>query len=136
MAYQCEVRNKDGSICGATAQRGKDVCVFHDPAKEADGRRARRAGGLARSRSVRVLAADTPAIPLASCKDVVALLGQSIIQTRRGELDPRVANTIGFLSGMLLKALEQGQVEERLLKVEAVLGLLEEKQGKDGNNNR
>jgi hypothetical protein len=136
MAYQCEVRNKDGSICGANAQRGKDVCVFHDPAKEADGRRARRAGGLARSTSVRVLAADTPAIPLTSCKDVVGLLGESIMQTRRGELDPRVANTIGFLSGVLLKALEQGQVEERLLKVEAALGLLEEKQGKDGNNNR
>jgi hypothetical protein len=42
-------------------------------------------------------------------------------------LDPRVANTIGFLSGVFLKALEQGLVEERLLKVEAALGLSEKK---------
>jgi hypothetical protein len=127
MAYQCEVPKKDGSICGAGAQRGKVVCVFHDPAKRADGRRARRAGGLARSAPARVLPADTPAIPLTSCKDVVGLLGESIMQTRRGELDPRVANTIGFLSGVLLKALDQGLVEERLLKVEAALGLSEKK---------
>jgi hypothetical protein len=136
MAFQCEVRKKDGSICGANTQRGKDVCVFHDPAKEGDGRRARRAGGLARSASARVLPADIPPVPLNSSKDVVSLLGESILQTRRGELDPRVANTIGFLSGVLLKALEQVLVEERLLKVETALGLLEGKQGKDGNNNR
>jgi hypothetical protein len=136
MAHQCEVRKKDGSLCGANRQRGKQVCVFHDPTKQADGRRARRAGGLARSTLARVLPADTPPIPLNSSKDVVGLLAESINQARRGELDPRVANTIGFLSGVLLKALEQGLVEERLLKVEAALELLEEKQGQDGNNNR
>jgi len=31
MAYQCEVRNKNGTNCGANAQRGKDVCVFSRP---------------------------------------------------------------------------------------------------------
>ena len=127
MAYQCEVRNKNGTNCGANAQRGKDVCVFHDPTRQSDGRRARRTGGLARSASARVLPADTPAVPLNSCKDVVSHIGESISQTRRGELDPRVANAVGFLSGVLLKALEQGLVEERLLKVEAALGLCEKK---------
>jgi hypothetical protein len=136
MAFQCEARKQDGSICGANAQRGKDVCVFHDPAKEADGQRARRAGGLARSKPAHVLPAESPDVQLTSCKDVTVLLSESISQTLRGELDPRVANTIGFLSGVFLKALEQGLVEERLLKVEAALGLSENEQGKNGDNIR
>jgi hypothetical protein len=136
MANKCEFGRKDGTICGANAQLGKDVCVFHDPAKQADGRRARRAGGLTRSKPAQVLPAESPDVQLTSSKDVAVLLSESISQTLRGELDPRVANTIGFLSGVLLKALEQGVVEERLLKVETALGLLAERHGKDGDNNR
>ena len=136
MAFQCEARKQDGSICGANAQRGKDFCVFHDPAKEADRQRARRAGGLTRSKPAQVLPAESPDVQLTSSKDVAVLLSESISQTLRGELDPRVANTIGFLSGVFLKALEQGLVEERLLKVEAALGLSENEQGKNGDNIR
>jgi hypothetical protein len=126
MAEQCGGTKKDGSLCTARAQVGKSVCIFHDPDREADGDRARRAGGLARSAPARVLPADTPALPLNSCKDVVSLLGESISQVRRGELDPRVANAIGYMSGILLKALDQGVIEERLFNVEAALGSLEE----------
>jgi hypothetical protein len=136
MENRCIGKKKDGSSCGANAQLGKELCVFHDPAKEADGQRARRAGGLARSKPARVLPADTPAVPLSSCKDVASLLGESIGQVRRGKLDPRVANTVGFLSGVLLKALEQGELEERLLKAEAALGVSEQQRRKDGDNNR
>ena len=60
---------------------------------------------------------------LGTCKDVANLLGESISQVRRGELDPRVANAVGYLSGILIRALEQGVVEERLAKIEAALGL-------------
>jgi hypothetical protein len=62
---------------------------------------------------------------LANCVDVANLLASSISQVRRGELDPRIANAVGYLSGILLKALEQGVVEERLQKVEAELGITE-----------
>jgi len=136
MAMKCTFRKKDGTTCGANAQLGRELCVFHDPAKEADGQRARRAGGLTRSKPAHVLPAESPDLQLTSSKDVAVLLSESISQTLRGELDPRVANTIGFLSGVFLKALEQGLVEERLLKVEAALGLSENEQGKNGDNIR
>ena len=55
-------------------------------------------------------------------KDISALLGDSINRLRRGELDPKVANAVGYLSSVLLRALEQGPVEERLARLEAVLG--------------
>jgi len=136
MAKKCEFPKKDGTTCGANAQLGKALCVFHDPAKEADRQRARRAGGLTRSMPPQVVPAESPDVQLTSSKDVAVLLSESISQTLRGELDPRVANTIGFLSGVFLKALEQGLVEERLLKVEAALGLSENEQGKNGDNIR
>ena len=123
MAEKCQFRKADGTICSANAQIGTNLCVFHDPAKQSDGQRARRAGGLARSSPVRALPADAPDVQLGTCQDVSNLLAESISQVRRGELDARAANTIGYLSGILLKALEQGVLEERLLKVEAALAL-------------
>jgi hypothetical protein len=56
--------------------------------------------------------------------DVSALLGDSINRLRRGELDPKVANAMGYLSSVLLRALEQGSLEERMAKLESMLGLV------------
>jgi len=94
MGRKCELRKKGGERCNADAQTGKSVCVFHDPDKASDGRRARRAGGLTRSRAATVLPCDTPDHPLGNTKEVSAFLADSINQLRRGELDPRVANGI------------------------------------------
>lgn len=108
---KCEFQKHDGTICSANAQVGKDVCIFHDPAKAEDRHRARRAGGLARSKPA-ILPADVPDVPLGTYKDVANLLAESISQVRRGELDARISNAIGYLSAILLKALEQGVMEE------------------------
>ena len=123
MAKKCQSRKKNGESCGADAQSGKSLCVFHDPAKAADGRRARRAGGINRSRGATVLPPETPDNPLRNISDVSTLLSESINQLRRGQLDPRVANAVGYLASILLNALDQGPVEERLSRVEATLGL-------------
>lgn len=104
----------------ANAQSGNGLCIFHDPTRLADGQRARRAGGLTRTRVAKVLPADTPDYRLGNANDVSALLGDSINRLRRGELDPRVANAIGYVASVLLRALEQGPIEERLAKLETI----------------
>jgi hypothetical protein len=38
MKRKCEFQKRDGQRCGADAQSGKTLCVFHDPAKAAAGR--------------------------------------------------------------------------------------------------
>jgi len=118
---KCQFRRKNGDVCRADAQSGKTLCVFHDPAKANDGRRARRAGGLSRTRTTGVLPSATPDHPLGSFADVSSLLSDSINRVRRGELDPRVANTMGYLASVLLRALEQCPLEERVAKLEALL---------------
>ena len=122
MPKKCEFRKKNGERCGADAQTGKSLCVFHDPARAADGHRARRAGGIHRSRVASVLPSDTPDHPLGNSKDVSELLANSINQLRRGQLDPKVATCVGYLSTVLLRALEQGPTEQRLAHLESILG--------------
>jgi len=51
----------------------------------------------------------------------VKLLSRTVNQTLRGEIDPKVANAVGYLSGVILRAREQGEIEERLAKIEEVL---------------
>jgi hypothetical protein len=121
MAKKCIFKKKNGERCDADAQSGKSVCIFHDPTMTTEGRRARRAGGLARSRAATVLPADTPDHPLSNTLDVATFLAGSINQLRRGELDSRVANGLGYLTSVLLSALEKGPLEERMAKIEAEL---------------
>ena len=121
MEYKCKSRKKDGRRCGADAQSGKTMCIFHDPTRAAEGRRARRMGGINRSRTAAVLPADAPDNPLRSTQDVSSLLGESINHVRKGQLDPRIANAVGYLASILLGALQQGPLEERLARIEAAL---------------
>lgn len=121
MAKKCEFKKSNGGRCGADAQIGKSLCVFHDPARAADGRRARKAGGIRRSHATAVLPIDTPERSLNNTKEVSVFLADSINQLRRGQIDPRVANGIGYLTTVLLRALEQGPMEERMAKIEAAL---------------
>ena len=123
MAKKCEFRKKDGERCDANAQAGKNFCVFHDPARVAEGQRARRAGGLRRSRPAAVLPRQTPDHPLGNTTEVSAFLAKSINDVLRGALDPRVANSAGYLANILLRSLEQGPLEERLARLEASLGI-------------
>jgi hypothetical protein len=118
---QCERLKKDGTRCRAQALPGKSLCCFHDPelaAKRAEGRKR---GGQARSKPAVVLPPDTPELPLRTVADVITALGLTINQTRKGELDVKVANAVGYLSGVLLHALKDGELEQRLAALEARL---------------
>jgi hypothetical protein len=121
---KCRFHKKNGTNCNADAQAGKDTCVFHDPQQSANVSRARRAGGINRNKCAAVLPPQTPDKSLANAPDVSNLLAESINQLRRGELDPRIANAIGYLAGIQLRSFEQGVIQERIRKMEEALGLM------------
>jgi hypothetical protein len=54
-------------------------------------------------------------------EDVTNLLAETINGLRSGSIDPRIANTVGYLATGTLKALQQGDIEGRLRAMEAVL---------------
>lgn len=109
---------EDGSLCGARALAGSSLCYFHDPARADDRKDAQRAGGRANRPAVTLAA---PRRPLKNAADVAALVAETIHHVRRGELDMKAANSVGFLSGVLLKALEQAELEDQLLLLEGAV---------------
>ena len=53
--------------------------------------------------------------------DAIALMSQTINQVRKGQIDPRIANSVGFLANILMKAVERDKLETRIEQLEALL---------------
>ena len=109
----CKQAKADGKPCRAGARPGSRYCIFHDPELADMRAEARRAGGRRRCPRAVVLS-DAEDLPLQNAADVTALLGKAINEVRQGKLDPKVANAIGFLAGVLLRALETSDIAEQL----------------------
>jgi len=96
-----------GDKCRSRKIAGSGFCFFHDPEEGPERKAAQRAGGL-RSK-LAVLPSTTPDTRLLDAHDVVKLIGETISQVRRGEVDPKVANAGGYLGGLLMKALHESK---------------------------
>ena len=116
-----------GLQCGSWAMDNKNYCFSHDPDSVEKKLLASTKGGLAR-----VIQVDVPleVITIATPGDVASLLASTINDVRTGILDLRVANTIGYLSGVLIKALEIAEVDRKIEAVRAIL-VARENLGKD-----
>ena len=124
MSKNCKFLKKDGTQCRADVQIGKDSCVFHDPLRAEEVRRARRQGGIKRSRQVACLVSRIPDRPLTTAAEISSLLADTTNQVRGLQLDPGVGNTIGYLASVQLASLRQGKVEDHLSKLENCLGVI------------
>jgi hypothetical protein len=62
---------------------------------------------------------DTPDLPLKTVGDVIAVLAVTMNQVRTGRLGVNVGNCLGVLAGVLLRAIEGGDFEQRLAALEA-----------------
>jgi hypothetical protein len=68
---------------------------------------AQERGGIARSHRAATLPAGTPDQPLESVADVLSLLEKTANAVRRGELEPRLANCLAYISTVALNGLSQ-----------------------------
>lgn len=114
----CRARKHDGSTCGATALAGSEFCFFHDPSKAADRRAAQSLGG--QGNRMRTLGEAAPDVKLQDAGDVATFLCETMNQVRKGLIDPRIANTLGYLANLLVKAIDQNDLEMRVAKLEEV----------------
>jgi hypothetical protein len=121
----CRQTKADGSPCRGKARPGSDFCAFHDPAVAAKRAEGRKAGGRKRSRPAAVVSTDAADVPLTSVRDVVVLLGDTVNRVRKGELDAKVGNCLGVLSGVLLRALEEGDLAEQIQQLRASIESLQ-----------
>lgn len=116
---KCTAMCADGAPCRAHALAGDEFCFTHHPARSEERAIARRAGGEARRATI--LPPPVPDRTLRSAGDVTALVSDAIGLVLKGELDSRSANTVGYLCSVLLKAIQVGELEERLARIEAAV---------------
>ena len=114
---KCTQTKEDGSKCNAWAQADKSFCLMHDPDMEEEHKLICQKGGQTPKKNFNPLAP----IFLDNPEDVVNLLADTINRVRAGEMDLRVANCIGYLSGHLTKAFEVAQLSQRIELIEKVV---------------
>jgi hypothetical protein len=109
MMSRCIALRKDGQPCAATALQSSQYCLFHSPEHQHQVHHGRRQGGITVRRQ-RVLSADAADVMLQAAGDVTALLALTMSRLQRGEIEPKIATAIGYLSAVALNSLEQGKV--------------------------
>jgi hypothetical protein len=119
MSNTCSATKPDGSKCQAAAIPRSQFCFFHDPSKADRRREAQAQGG--RQNRIKTLDPSVPDVNLRDGRDATALISQTINQVRRGEIDPRVANSIGYLANILIKSVERSELETRIEQLEAAI---------------
>lgn len=115
---RCQALNAQGEPCQAVPMEGEGFCFFHHPHQAEERLEAQREGG--RQGKLQALK-DAQDLKLERVEDVTRLLSDTINHVRAGRMDPRIGNTVGYLAGVLLRSLEQGDVEKRLLALEQAI---------------
>jgi len=117
---QCNATTARGRPCGAPAQQGRPYCFAHDPDRAAERTDARRLGGHNR-RTPKVGDAGEYPTRLRSVADVQAVLERALVDTWAQENSGQRTQALVRLAQGALKALEVGELEERLAALEARL---------------
>jgi hypothetical protein len=127
---KCKHMLKDGDKCQAWALKGKEYCFSHDPESREAKLLAVAKGG--QSKEI-LIHAPLQKIEVNTPKDVVILLAQTIGEVRSGQLDPRIASTIGYLAGHLLKAFETSELNEKVNEVKNAIAEMAEAKKSERN---
>jgi hypothetical protein len=117
----CLAHAKSGNPCNAPAQLDSAFCFMHDPAAAEKRLDAHRRGGQERCRPPQVVEPSEPDLPLESIQDAAKVLADTVNRVRNGVLDPRIGNTVGYITSVLIRALESSTLERRLDALEAVV---------------
>ena len=117
--HACQFVRKDGDRCEASHVARSKYCYFHDPDLKAERRAAQSAGG--QKSKPAVLPSSTPDVKLENADDDLKLLAATINQVRRGEIDPKIANAVGYLVSLRSKVRFDAETERRLAPLESVI---------------
>lgn len=115
----CSGTKPDQTKCRAAAIPGSAFCFFHEPSKAIERREAQARGG--QNNRIKTLTESSPEVNVEDAGDATTLLSDTINNVLKGRIDPRVANSVGYLVGILLKAKERDDLEQRIEQLERVL---------------
>jgi uncharacterized small protein (DUF1192 family) len=129
VARTCRYRKDDGQPCRATPLHDSDFCFWHSPEHAEEVAEARRLGGLRRRREKTVSGAyDFEG--LADVVQVRRLLEIAVLDTLSLENSVARSRTLAYLAQVALKALEVGELAERIDALERLVAPRLKKEGK------
>jgi hypothetical protein len=112
MRRRCQARRDDGHSCGATPN-ASGLCFWHDPEQAQEAAEARRLGGLRRRKESTVSRAYEFE-GLDSVSKITRIMEIAVVDTLSQENSLSRSRTLAYLVQVALKALEVGDMEERL----------------------
>jgi uncharacterized small protein (DUF1192 family) len=125
----CKALKDDGSRCQAPPLLDGDFCLMHSPEHADEVAEARRLGGLRRRREKTVSGAyDFEG--LADVGQVRRLLEIAVLDTLSLENSVARSRTLAYLAQVALKALEVGELAERIDALERLVAPRLKKEGK------
>lgn len=115
---QCKHIKDNKEQCKANAM-GNGYCYLHNPdIPEEEKQLARVKGG---ENNIVLVGEIMGESKVRTSEDIVELMESVINRVKQGNLDIRVANTIGYLAGVSQKAIREVEVEDRLKRIEGVV---------------
>lgn len=116
---KCKFLKENSEQCQANSMVNSDYCYLHNPniTKE-EKQLIQSQGGKA---NIIKIDEELPEIEIKSTNDVVKLLEDTVNRVRKGQIDIRIANTLAYIAGHLIKALEITDVGKRLERFERVI---------------
>jgi len=116
---KCKHTKDDGTPCGAYPMTGSKYCYLHNPDISDEKKKlAQKRGGASKSLTI---AEPLPPMRLENPQDAITLIADTINKVRTGQLDVRVANCIGVLSGHLIKAFETAQLKDKVEMIDRIV---------------
>ena len=115
----CRFQKDNGEPCRATPMRGEEYCFWHHPEHAEEAAEARRLGGL-RRRKERITQGAYDFEGLQSVTQIRRLLEVAVVDTLSLESSIARSRALAYLAQTALKALEVGELEERLRALEQV----------------
>lgn len=114
---RCQFIKDSGEQCEGMAMKDATFCFTHNPETQEEKHLASVKGGENSKKNI----LDLESVAVQTPQQVVVLLESTINGVRSGEIPPNIANTIGYLAGHMLKAIEVSNLDQRLEMVESVM---------------
>lgn len=112
----CKFIKENKEQCRANAIQEDEYCFWHSKKMAEQRNEAVMKGGNSPKRNY-----DNEEITLRTTADIVELIERTVNELRRNRTSTRIANAVGYLAGISLKAIEQSDLEKRLEVIEYAL---------------
>lgn len=119
MSKQCEFIKQNGDRCGAYAVQSSQYCINHEESMKETKQNAVAKGGS--SDGYKTLNLNLEPFEIKNTSDVVIAVVQTINELRSGKLPPKLANTVGYLLGIAIKAFEVSEIDKKIEAIDRVI---------------